>query len=161
MRVLLIVVIALLNVVHSASGAGVVAETHGGKLVLFEWNTHGTGIPPVFDSATLKIIDRKGETLFQENFTRKHLAEYDEKKLDGGKYEVRLLIRRAKSTFDLHFSGTERETEYVDEGKEIEELVRILRKRGRALEPGSSLLLETPIGEFTFRDLICGIYGDV
>lgn len=161
MKFLCIVTLLSLGIVRDAFGAGVVAETWGGKLVLFEWSTHGTEIPPVFASATLKIVDRKGKVLYEEEFRKEHVLDYDEKKLEGGKYEVRLMIRGAKGSFDLRFSGTNRQIETSGDEKEIDQLVKTLRHRGRILEPGSKLTVDTPIGRFTFRDLICGIYGDV
>lgn len=161
LKTLCIVTILALSLAREAVGAGIVAETRGGKLVLFEWNAHGTETPPVFESATLRIVDRTGEILYEEKFSKEHLSDYDEEKLEGGKYKVRLLIRGAKGVFDLWFNGATRKTESSEDVKEIDTLVKTLREQGRDLEPGSHLTVETPIGRFTFRDVICGIYGDV
>ena len=161
MKTIYVAAFLFMGLVPTAFSAGIVAETKSSKLIIFEWDTHGTGIPPVFVSATLKIIDVEGNILYQEAFTKNDVVEYDEKALKEGKYKVRLLIQGAKGRFDLRFSGTERETDTAEEGKEIDVLARILKQRGRPIEPGSSLTVDTSIGRFTVRDIICGIYGDI
>lgn len=154
-------IILSLSFVQCVFGAGIVAETREGKLLLFEWNTHGSETPPVFESASLKVVSKAGEVLYEERFMKEHLVEYDEKNHEGQEYEVRLLIRGAKASFDLRFKGSNRVIETIGDETEIDVLVRTLKMRGRVLEPGSSLAVDTSIGKFTFKDVICGIYGDM
>lgn len=143
----------------STHAAGVVAETSGGKRIVFEYYTIGTG--PTFTGADLRIIDGDGNAIFEETFDKTSLIQFHEKFVEGGGMDIRIHLRTTGATFDLRFEGTNRKLAPRDGQSEIEALLELLGDPGRKPESGSLLILKTPIGNFTFEDVLCAIYGDV
>jgi len=159
-KIILTAALFLLSGEYSKA-AGIVAETDGGKLIVFEWETRGSGKPPVFVQAELKIIAPDGKVLFEDAFNRESVIKYDEGDYENGRYEVRLNLKNADATFDLIFIGTNRSLDLSNQESEIDALLRQLKDPKRKFEDGSTLIIKTPIGKFSLHDVICSIYGDL
>ena len=155
MRTKILSAFLFICMITHAFGSGVVAETNRGTLVTLEFESYGTGEVQQFGLAHLKVIDKAGKILYQEEFSRDQGSNVTMKHHKNGQAEISLTIQSKKSVMDLQFKGEDRR------GNEIDGLIKILKMKDRRLEPGSLLTLKTPAGKFSFKDVIGAVYGDL
>ena len=136
------------------AGATCVAETNSGKVVKLEIVSVGTA--GGFEKATLTVMDRSGEVLFEDVYEEagQHAATVHE-----GKAIVVFTTYAADSDVFLTFVG-ENQDEY-DNG----ELLKILRDPDRKKDVGNrlsvSIYVEGKEEEFRFEDIVVTLHKDV
>lgn len=146
---------------------GVLAETNSGKIVMLEWTAYGTVLgQQQVTGADLKILDKNGKLLFQETFTPFKKFEFAQ---GGGEYgdfiEYFLVLQGSKTKVDLQFKGNltpvPKPKTKVQEGWSEMQLLTMPLKASKRKKPADTyLVIETPIGKFSFSDVIYGMFGD-
>ena len=96
--------------------------------------------------------------LLNKEFPKEAITSYSATKTgDDELIEIKLLIQSKDTKIDLSFRG--HKTETGDD--EIDALVKALKDPERAKKEGSLLKIDSKRGNFEFRDVLLGIYGDI
>ena len=101
-----------------------------------------------------------GKVIVSEFFAKSAITKYEAKKLDDSLVEIRLVIQSKVTKIDLKFRGKLTNTDIGPEF-EMAALKKALRNPKRKTAKGSLLKVSSSAGNFEFRDVVLGVYGDI